>query len=191
MLNIMYSIYKMQKNTSAAAPAVKVSILLHDIRSVHNVGSIFRTADAFGVSRIYISGYTPAPTDRFGRQRADIAKVALGAEVTVPWEQVGKAGGGNESTAVETFIKNFKKSGGTVVALEQDEKSVSLGDVASKISPKLSGVSEVLLIPGNEVGGVERDLLDLADVIAEIPMRGKKESLNVSVAVGIALFELV
>ena len=69
----------------------KISILLHDIRSVHNVGSIFRTADAFGVSKIYISGITPAPRDRFGRMRADIAKVALGAEQTVPWEDIGPA----------------------------------------------------------------------------------------------------
>jgi tRNA G18 (ribose-2'-O)-methylase SpoU len=159
---------------------LKISILLNNIRSVHNVGSIFRTADAFGISQIYISGYTPSPKDRFGRMRADIAKVALGAEATVPWEQIDAAG-------VEIFVNNFKKSGGSVVVLEQDKRSVLLNDVATKIS----GTLEILLIPGNEVGGVERELLDLADVIAEIPMRGKKESLNVSVAVGIALFAIL
>ncbi len=167
----------MQKNA-------RVSILLHDIRSVYNVGSIFRTADAFGVSKIYISGYTPSPTDRFGRMRADVAKVALGAEMTVPWERIDEADG---ETGAETFVKKFKKSGGAVVVLEQDARSIPCKDVAVKIS----GISEILLVPGNEVGGVNKNLLDLANVIAEIPMKGKKESLNVSVAAGIALFMLV
>jgi tRNA G18 (ribose-2'-O)-methylase SpoU len=173
----------MQKNASSSGVGgTNVWILLHDIRSVYNVGSIFRTADAFGVSKIYISGYTPAPTDRFGRTRADIAKVALGAETTVPWEVIGTS----LANAI-AFIKEMKKTGAKILVVEQDEQSVSF-DLVRK---KLSDVSEILLILGNEVGGVERGLLDFADIIAEIPMRGKKESLNVSVAAGIALFELV
>jgi tRNA G18 (ribose-2'-O)-methylase SpoU len=161
------------------ASHTKVSIMLHNIRSVHNVGSLFRTADAFGVSKIYISGYTPAPIDRFGRARTDVAKVALGAELSVPWEQVGKG--------VDTFVTQFKNDGGVVVALEQDARSISCREVAGKVL----GSTEVLLIVGNEVGGVEKSLLDHADIIAEIPMRGKKESLNVSVAAGIALFSMM
>jgi 23S rRNA (guanosine2251-2'-O)-methyltransferase len=164
-----------------ASTGLKISILLHDIRSVHNVGSIFRTADAFGVSKIYISGITPSPTDRFGRIRSDIAKVALGAEISVPWEAIG-----GKIEEVENFIGKFKKSGGKIVALEQDPRSISYKDVGKEIS----GVSEALLVLGNEVGGVDSAFLDSADVIFEIPMLGKKESLNVSVAAGIALFVL-
>ena len=169
----------MAKNTRAS----KISILLHDIRSVHNVGSIFRTADAFGVSKIYISGYTPSPKDRFGRMRSDIAKVALGAELSVPWEEIAST----DIADVAAFVQNLKKSGTQIVTLEQDAKSVSLSDATLQ---GISDTSDILLIPGNEVGGVSRELLDLADLIAEIPMRGTKESLNVSVATGIALFAL-
>ncbi len=163
----------MKVNTSKSG----VSLLLHDIRSVHNVGSIFRTADAFGVSKIYISGVTPAPIDRFDRARADFIKVSLGAEKTVPWEKIGDS----ISDAV-TLIKKLKKQKIKIVALEQSAKSLSCQDIADQIS------SDALLILGNEVSGVDTTLLNLSDFIAKIPMRGKKESLNVSVAAGIALF---
>src|SRR3989338_6446055 len=93
----------------------KTAILLHDIRSTHNVGSIFRTADAMGVSKIYISGYTPIPLDKYGRWRKDIAKVALGAEKSLSWEQV-------KSPA--SLIKKLKKSGYQIVALEQSKNSI-------------------------------------------------------------------
>ncbi|MEY2664377.1 MAG: hypothetical protein RIT04_185 [Candidatus Parcubacteria bacterium] len=156
-----------------------VSLLLHDIRSVHNVGSIFRTADAFGVARIYISGVTPTPKDRFGRARADLAKVALGAEQTVPHEVIE---GGIDG--VHDFIKKMKKSGMKIVALEQDARSVHYREVHAQNSVD----QPILLIVGNEVDGVDKKTLDIVDVIAEIPMQGKKESLNVSVATGIALF---
>jgi tRNA G18 (ribose-2'-O)-methylase SpoU len=163
----------------------EVLLLLHDIRSIHNVGSIFRTADAFGVTRIFLSGYTPAPIDRFGRRRADLAKVALGAEKSMAWEKL-------EESPVE-FIEKFD---GKIVAIEQDSRSVDYRDVRAKVYRKNSDSSKkstpsavkILLILGNEVGGINRDILDLADIIAEIPMRGTKESLNVSVAAGIALF---
>jgi tRNA G18 (ribose-2'-O)-methylase SpoU len=162
-----------------AAP--HVSLLLHDVRSVHNVGSIFRTADAFGVVKIYCSGYTPRPTDRFGRTRQDLAKVALGAEKSVAWEYVDN---------VVDFLKEFKKSkggsGGIVIAIEQDSKSIDYRKVKDRVD--LAGKQNVLLILGNEVSGIDKNLLDEAGIIAEIPMKGKKESLNVSVAAGIALF---
>src|ERR1700690_1096716 len=92
-------------------------LVLHNIRSVHNVGSIFRTADAAGVSRIILSGYTPAPVDRFGRARKDFSKVSLGTEKTVSWEQTKQ---------LTPALKKLKKEGYKLIAIEQDKKSVSL-----------------------------------------------------------------
>lgn len=152
----------------------EVAVLLHDIRSTHNVGSIFRTADTLGVSKIYISGYTPTPLDKFNRPRKDIAKVALGAEKTISWEQV---------PSPNLLVKKLKKEGFQIVAVEQSEKSVDYKKV--KIENK------VMFIVGNEVSGMEKDTLKLCDVIAEIPQRGEKESLNVSVAFGVALFRML
>lgn len=152
----------------------RVSVLLHDIRSVHNVGSIFRTSDAVGVEKIYLSGYTPAPTDRFGRVRSDIAKVALGAEKSVTWQVVRSA---------KTLIAQLKKEGYTVIALEQDPRAVDY----KKVKPR----EKMLYIVGSEVTGVTKNILDLCDVIAEIPMVGEKESLNVSVAFGVGLFRIL
>ena len=153
-----------------------IRILLDNIRSTHNVGSMFRTADTLGISRIYCVGTTPAPVDRFGRARADIAKVALGAEKTIPWELLTDA-----DTA--SLIQKLKKESFKIIAVEQDAssvdyKSVEVGDKA-------------LIIFGNEVHGVAKDLLKLADIIAEIPMKGEKESLNVSVAAGVVLFRML
>jgi tRNA G18 (ribose-2'-O)-methylase SpoU len=170
-------------STSGASPAKQpeISLLLHDIRSVYNVGSIFRTADAFGVARIYLSGYTPTPIDRFGRKRADVAKVALGAEDSVAWRRL-------EGSPLE-FIKKYKiKDNVVIIALEQDPRSVDYRHVIGKIYRENLDNSKILLILGNEIGGISRDILDHTDIIAEIPMRGTKESLNVSVAAGVALF---
>jgi tRNA G18 (ribose-2'-O)-methylase SpoU len=119
--------------------------------------------------------------DRFGRARADLAKVALGAEKSVAWESVT---GTPSVSEVISFVKKMKKDGVTIIALEQDKRSVPYREAIIKKSYS----SNILLIIGNEVDGVNPDLLDVADIIAEIPMRGKKESLNVSVAVGVALF---
>ncbi len=151
-----------------------VRILLHNIRSTHNVGSLFRTADAAGVSHIYISGYTPTPLDQFNRKRKDIAKVALGAEDSVKWSKAGN---------IKNLIAQLKIDGFSVVALEQSNTSVDYRKV--KIGKK------ILMIVGNEVKGMSSELLKCADVVAEIPMKGEKESLNVSVAFGIALFQLL
>jgi tRNA G18 (ribose-2'-O)-methylase SpoU len=151
-------------------------LILHNIRSVHNVGSIFRTADAAGISRIILSGYTPPPIDRFGLPRKDFAKVSLGAEHTIPWEQ---------TKTFTTAVKKLKKENYHVVAVEQDKKSVSVFDF------KLPKNIPVALVLGNEVLGLSPSALKLCDVIVEIPMRGKKESLNVSVAAGIAMFAIL
>jgi tRNA G18 (ribose-2'-O)-methylase SpoU len=148
-----------------------VRVLLHNIRSTHNVGSIFRTADALGVEKIYISGYTPAPIDRFGRECKDIAKVALGAEKNISWENILNP---------QDLILKLKKQNYQVIALEQSSNSIDYKKVKVKYP--------VLFIVGNEVEGINKDLFSLADIVAEIPMKGKKESLNVSVAFGVALF---
>lgn len=155
-------------------PSVEVAVLLHDIRSTHNVGSIYRTSDAFGVSKIYMSGYTPTPIDKYGRPRKDIAKVALGAEKTIPWEY-------NEDP--KKIIKKLKTAGYTVVAVEQSDDSIDYKKVKAKYP--------FLFVVGNEVDGVDKKILSLCDVIAEIPMKGEKESLNVSVAFGVALSRIL
>ncbi len=162
---------------------MKLIAILHNIRSIHNVGSIFRTADGAGVEKLYPCGITPSPLDRFGKLRPDFAKVALGAERGVPWESV-------KSTV--TLVKRLKKDGWRIVALEQAKDSVNLFEFAktshsSNLTPQSS---HLCLILGDEVRGIPPSLLKLADTILEIPMHGKKESLNVSVAFGIAVYAL-
>lgn len=153
---------------------METRLLLDNIRSTHNVGSIFRTAETLGISKIYCGGTTPAPIDRFGRKRKDIAKVSLGAEDSVEWEHV-------ESGVV--LAKKLKKEGFKIIALEQDAKSIDYKEMRIR--------GKILVILGNEVGGVSKELLKLSDTIIEIPLKGKKESLNVSVAAGVALFRLL
>ena len=147
-----------------------IRILLHDIRSVYNVGAIFRTADAIGVSRIYLSGYTPGPLDRFNRVRKDFAKSALGSEKSVASEHIDHL----------EVLKQLKKEGFQILVIEQEKDSIDYKKVVLK--------QKILIIFGNEVLGVEKDVLKIADVVAEIPMKGKKESLNVSVSAGIVLY---
>ena len=142
-------------------------LLAHNIRSLWNVGSLFRTSDAFGVEKIFLTGYTATPP------RREISKTALGAEEYVPWEF--------EQDSVKV-IKTLKKKGFTIVALEQAKKAV----VLSEYEPP----SKVCLIVGHEVLGIPKELLKLCDAIVHIPMHGKKESLNVAVAAGIALHHL-
>jgi 23S rRNA (guanosine2251-2'-O)-methyltransferase len=153
---------------------MQTKVILHNIRSVHNVGSIFRTCDAAGIGEIVLCGYTPQPLDRFGNQRSDLAKVALGAEKSVKWSFVED---------IKSAIAELKKSGFEIVAIEQAEKSIDYKDV--KVGEK------VAFIFGNEPDGIEKEILDICDVIAEIPMRGEKESLNVSVTAGVALFRIL
>lgn len=160
-------------------------LLLDNIRSVHNVGSIFRTADTIGITKIFCVGTTPTPTDRFGRKRADFAKVSLGAEDSLKWEHVEDA---------TTFLRKFRKEKGVsktkssmkIIALEQSPNSIDYKEVSVAKSDK-----NIVIILGNEVEGVNKELLEMCDVIAEIPMQGKKESLNVSVSAGIFLFRLL
>jgi tRNA G18 (ribose-2'-O)-methylase SpoU len=153
---------------------VESVLLLHNMRSVFNIGALFRTADAIGVHKIVLSGYSPTPVDRFGRARNDLAKCALGAEKSVPWEYV--------KTPL-SIIKKYQAEGFTVVGLEQDARSVDYKKV-----PRLK---KVLIVLGTETTGMTTSLRNACDVIAEIPMHGMKESLNVSVAGGIMLYRLL
>lgn len=167
----------------------QIYLALHNIRSTHNVGAIFRTADAVGVRRIFLSGYTPAPVDRFGRSRQDISKAALGAELTVPWEALSAGG----SLGLSAFCGQLKRSkdmkGVIICGVEQDKCALDfrkISDIA-----KAGGARKILLILGNEVDGLEKEILDVCDHIIELPMLGKKESLNVAVAAGIVLYQLI
>ncbi len=149
-------------------------LILDNVRSVYNVGAIFRTAEAAGISKIYLIGYTPTPVDRFGRERGDVAKAALGAQKMIQWEKKEKS---------IPLIRALQKDGFTVIAIEQDKKSVDY----KKVKPKL----KTAFILGNEVSGLSKTVLDEVDVISEIPMQGRKESLNVSVSTGIAIFRIL
>ncbi len=148
------------------------SVFLPDIRSAYNIGSIFRTCDAAAVARVYLAGHSPCPTDRFGRARKDIAKTALGAEKTVLWEYKKNP---------KLLLARLKKEGWHIVAVEQAPGKVDYRKF--KINKK-----KIVFMFGNEVGGVSKSLLSLADSVIDIPMAGEKESLNVSVAAGVILF---
>lgn len=155
---------------------MKLAVVLHDVRSVHNVGSIFRTADAAGVSKIYLCGITPAPLDRLKNVRPDFAKVALGAHEYLAWESI-------KSTA--EAISKLKKEGYTIFAVEQSKKSIPYHKAS------LDRDTKIALVLGNEVDGLPPEVLETADKILEIPMAGKKESLNVAVAFGVVVFGLL
>ena len=146
-------------------------IILEDIRSAYNVGAIFRTADGSGVAKVFLTGYTPEPIDRFGRPQPEIKKTSLGASETMPWEKV---------ESLSEFIIQLKSEEVTVIAVEQVEGSVMLADF---VEPE-----KVAYILGNEVDGVSKEACALADKIVELPMLGNKESLNVSVTAGIVMY---
>ena len=166
-----------------------VVVLLHNIRSSHNVGSIFRTADASGVKKIYLCGITPLPKDKYGKPNQKLVKVSLGAEKSVEFEKV-------KSTSV--LVDRLKKEGYKILALEQDKKSQNL------FKFKLNKREKYVLILGEEKRGLPGSILRKSDKILEIPMKGVmvrqahhprrigrgKESLNVAVAFGIAIFHI-
>ena len=148
-------------------------VILDNIRSVHNVGSVFRTSDAAGVDEIILIGITPTPLDRFGDKREDMSKVSLGAENSVSWKHV---------ESISEAIIYVKEKGCEVVAVEQDEKSIDYKEFKKP--------EKVAYIFGREVEGVEKETLKQCDRIVELPMAGIKNSLNVSVTVGIVLFNV-
>ncbi len=146
-------------------------LILENIRSAHNVGSMFRTADGAGVSKLFLIGYTPAPLDRFGRVQPEIQKTSLGASREILWEH---------QPDIETVLQRLKEEGFTIVVVEQADTAISL---RTFIVPE-----KVAYIMGNEIDGVSEAARQAADLIVEIPMLGTKESLNVSVAAGIILY---
>lgn len=152
----------------------ETAIMLHNIRSAHNVGSIFRTADAAGVSKIILTGYTPLPVDRFGRPQKEIAKTALGAEMSIPWECANRP---------VPIISRFKKEGWIIAGVEQDARAQDYRSFTT--------TRPIVFMFGNEVRGLSNGMRGRCDVLLEIPMRGKKESLNVAVAAGIVLFAAI
>jgi len=157
----------------------EIVVIAHNIRSTHNIGAIFRTCEGFGVSKIIISGYSPYPKlpndtrlpHLVEKLTDQIHKSALGAEAMVPFEYMKKVDFGL-----------LKKLGFMIVGLEQDDRSIMI--------KKFKSPPKIALILGEEVHGLTDDIRNQCDGLLEIPMSGKKESFNVSVAAGIALFAL-
>jgi tRNA G18 (ribose-2'-O)-methylase SpoU len=147
-----------------------VVVVLDNIRSMHNVGSVFRTSDAFLIRAVYLCGYTPQPPHR------DIHKTALGATETVDWQYF--------ATTVRA-VQSLKSDGYSVYAVEQTEGSIPLQEFA------LPDAGQLAVVFGNEVSGVGEEALRLCDGSVEIPQWGMKHSLNISIAAGIVLWELV
>ncbi|KKQ78026.1 MAG: hypothetical protein A3A96_03000 [Candidatus Zambryskibacteria bacterium RIFCSPLOWO2_01_FULL_39_39] len=155
-------------------------VILNNIRSNENVGSIFRTCDATSVSKIILVGYTPSPVDRFGRENKGLTKASLGAEKFVKWEKV--------ESLEETSLK-LKEEGFKIVGIEQSKKSLDYRLLKNKILE--SKIQNLAFVFGNEVEGLSKEDLKLCDMVAELPMFGGKESLNVSVCVGVVLYSLL
>ena len=147
---------------------MKFLVILHNIRSAYNVGAIFRTADAVGVEKIYLTGYTPNPD-----KDKKIEKTALGAEKYVSWQSYKN---------INYLLKKLKKEKFKIIALEQSERSIPYYEFKPQF--------DFILILGNEVRGLNRRTLEKCDYVLEIPMFGKKESLNVAIAFGIVAYDL-
>ena len=154
-----------------------IVLIIHNVRSAANVGSMFRTADGAGVREIWLTGYTPLPVGSvqkyMTKAEKSLAKVALGAERFVVWQH---------SPTLRKVIVKLRASGYLLVGLEQDRRSVTL--------EMIDNSQPLALIVGNEARGLDKRILNQCDVIVELPMYGKKNSLNVSVACGIALYAL-
>lgn len=151
-------------------------VVLDNLRSVYNVGSIFRTANACGIEKIILCGTTPTPLDKKGQRRKDFAKVALGAEDIVGWEY---------KESVVDAVSSLKNEGYYIISFEQDLHSVDYKNV------DIEGKENIAFVVGAEVDGVTHEVVKLSDVVAEIPMLGTKESLNVTIAFGIGVYRVL
>jgi len=143
-------------------------IIAHNIRSLHNVGSIFRSSDVFAVEKLYLTGYTGEPPQK------EIAKTALGSENRVQWEKVED---------IFPLLERLRAKGFAIVGLETGEQVIPITELSFK--------KPIALILGNEVTGIEPEVREKLDFLTKIPMPGNKRSLNVSVAAGIAMFVLM
>lgn len=175
-------------------------VILHNIRSLHNVGSIFRTADGAGAEKIYLCGITPAPLNKYGFANQQLAKTALGAEQMVKWEKIGSQAIPKIKTTNQAqlnkpkftkptldLIQNLKLQNYKIYSIEQAKKSISY----HKVKLTKNQLQKTALVLGPEVIGLPPAILKASDQILEIPMHGKKKSLNVSVAFGIVIFSLI
>lgn len=162
----------LNENLSRTAPTIltNTKVWLHNIRSLHNVGSVFRCSDAFGINEILISGYTPTPP------RAEISKTAIGAEEFVQW---------SHHNDISSALEALKKENYTLIGLEQTSNSIDLPNF------KPIDHEKMCVIMGNEVTGIDDELIEHIDHFVTIPQFGQKHSLNVSVATGIILYALL
>lgn len=157
----------------------ELHIIIHNVRSAHNVGSIFRTCDGAGVRKIHLTGYTPSPHDPceepYSTQAQNkLAKTALGAQDQVDWEK---------TEDISVVLEKYKKSGYHVLALEKIDGAHDL----FRFEPEFPSV----LVLGNETDGIDGRVMEQCEAVLTIPMRGRKESLNVSVAAGIAIYQIL
>lgn len=159
---------RISANEYSSADKMPVIIVLDNVRSQHNIGAAFRSADAFAAEKIILCGICATPPS------AEIHKSALGAENTIPWEYF------EESTDA---VKRLKAEGYEAISVEQTENSIMLNDI------KLDRDRRYALIFGNEVKGVSQEVVDMSDTVLEIPQHGTKHSINVSVSIGVVLWE--
>lgn len=152
-------------------------LILHRVRSAYNVGSMFRSADGIGVDKIFITGFTQAPSQKEyalqSKAEKMLSKTSLGADKYVPWKKAQNLG---------KLIEKLKKDNFQIIALEQNESSIDY----RSFKPE----DKIALIVGNEPRGIDKRILKKCDIIMELPMRGQKQSLNVAVALGIAGYKL-
>lgn len=160
---------RISKEEFAAAEKTPIIIILDDIRSLHNIGSVFRTCDAFLIEKIYLCGITAVPPNK------EIHKTALGATETVAWEY---------AKDVLEVIEKLKAEKVKIYSIEQVENSIMLNDFLPETDKKYA------LIFGNEVKGVQQEAINLSDGVIEIPQLGSKHSLNISVSAGIVIWDL-
>jgi len=146
-----------------------IVVVMDNVRSMHNVGSVFRTCDAFRISKLFLCGITPTPPQR------EIHKTALGAEESVTWEYYKESA---------ELVRKLKAENYCIISLEQTENSVLLPNFSLPTNP-------IALILGHEVEGVAQEIIQISDICLEIPQFGTKHSLNVSVAAGVALYQLI
>lgn len=166
----MAELQRLSTNEAQEQYTFPVVIVLDNVRSMHNVGSVFRTADSFGLQEIVLCGFTPAPPHR------EIHKTALGATETVKWQY---------AEHINDALKELKNKGYKIIAAEQVHNSISLETL------NMQSHEKVAIIFGNEVEGVSEQALSFCDAVVEIPQFGAKHSLNISVSVGIICWELV
>jgi tRNA G18 (ribose-2'-O)-methylase SpoU len=155
--------------TVESLPKHPVRVVVHNVRSIYNVGSIFRTSDAARIEHLHLTGFTGTP------EHEDLHKTALGAQDTVSWSKHEEVG---------PLLENLQERGYTVAVLEQTTSSVPPTDVSAEVYP-------LCLVVGNEVHGVADDIIEQADLAVELPQFGAKISMNVGVAYGIAIYDLV